>query len=171
MRWALGCAAAVAGVWLASAGARADTVIFARSGQWDAFGGTSADGTPVCGISTSWDDGRYFGVKYYKGNDTVVIQLGSNDWRVRDGASQEVVFWIDDRSDWNGRAGGIHFTDNQAGLEFGITRAQLSTFVAEFREGEELTFSFPNTTASNWVVGLRGTDSVMTSFANCIDAM
>jgi len=163
--------AAAAGLLLGASAVRADTVVFARSGPWEAFGGTAANGTAVCGMSTSWPDDRYFGVKYFKGDNTVVIQLGSPHWRIEDGAKQRVIMQIDRRGPWGANATGMHFSATEAGLGFSISRNQLDTFIAEFRYGDVLGFAFPNTTADNWSVSLRGTNAVTSSFANCIEAM
>ncbi|MBV9860132.1 MAG: hypothetical protein JO038_08535 [Alphaproteobacteria bacterium] len=171
MRFGLKFGLATATLWLAATSAQADTVVFARSGRWEAFGGTSTNGTPVCGVSTSWPDNRYFGVKYYKGDRTITIQLGSPDWRIANGAKQRIIMQIDENAYWTGNATGMHFDDNEAGLSFDIAASELGSFVGQFRRGDNLYFSFPNTTASDWTAGLEGTNNVTSAFANCIGAM
>jgi len=161
----------IAGVWLAAGTAQADTTVFARAGAWQAFGGTSTDGTRVCGVSTSWPDNRYFGLKYYKGDNTFTVQLGSPKWSIDNGAKQRVVMQIDENAQWTGTATGMHFGDQTAGLEFEIARPQLVRFIEQFRHGETLYVSFPGTNASDWTATLEGTNAVTTSFGNCISAM
>jgi hypothetical protein len=171
MRQGLIGGAVVAGLWLASGVAYADTTIIARAGPWEAFAGTSTDGTKVCGVSTSWDDDRYFGVKYYKGDDTITIQMGSPKWTIDDGAKQRVVMKIDRNSDWTATASGMHFSKKDAGLQFEIAKKQLSIFVQEFGDGEQLRLSFPGSDADDWTVSLQGTETLIGSFDNCIKAM
>jgi len=170
MRFGQAAGIAVTLVALAAGTAHADTSVIARAGAWQAFGGTSQDGTQVCGVSTSWPDDRYFGVKYYKGDNTFTIQLGSPEWKVEDGAKQPIVMTVDRRSPWRGNATGMHFSDS-AGLQFEISRNQLAQFIEEFRSGESLYLSFPGTTAADWTATLSGSDAVMNSFAACNDAM
>ena len=52
-------------IMMGSASARVSTL--ANEGSWTAFGGTSDNGTPMCGMSSS-GGGKWFGVKYFKGD-------------------------------------------------------------------------------------------------------
>jgi hypothetical protein len=112
----------------------ADTQTLARAGSWSAFGGTTTSGRPVCGVSSS-GDGRYFGLKFYKGDDTLTIQLGSSSWTIENKSKQRVTMRIDSNSRWTATAVGMHFNDGDAGLEFEINHRELDRFVREFRSG------------------------------------
>ena len=69
-------AAAALAACLVVASAGAETATLAKSGIWEAFGGKTESGLPVCGISAE-PRGRYFGIKLFSGNDTFTIQLGT----------------------------------------------------------------------------------------------
>ena len=117
MQWQSIAAASVlaAGAGLAAT-AWADTHVISRSGAWEAFGGTTTNGRAVCGMSSSVG-GRYFGLKYFAGDSTATIQLGSNTWNIDNGAKQKVTMTLDNNAPWNATATGMHFNDGDAGLE------------------------------------------------------
>jgi hypothetical protein len=152
------------------AAGEAATQVFSRAGAWEAFGGTSNNGRPVCGIS-SRGTGKYFGLKYFGGDVSFTIQLGSSSWRVQTGSRQPVVLRFDRASPWNGLATGIHFGDGEAGLEFSIRRGQLDQFMREFRGASELIIEFPRSNANGWRAALRGTDVISDSLVRCIRAL
>jgi hypothetical protein len=163
-------ASAMAIVCLSSSIANSQTRIFARVGGWESFGGLSNIGRAVCGIS-SRGPGKYFGLKYFAGNDSVTIQLGSASWQVRSSVRQRVVLRFDQAAPWNGVATGIHFGNGEAGLEFNIRRGQLDQFMREFRGSSSLLIGFPESSASAWRADLRGTDTISGSLVRCIRAM
>jgi hypothetical protein len=171
MRFRLVFGTVIAGLWLAPGVAAADTAVIARSGPWQAFAGTTGDGTQVCGVSTNWTDNRYFGLKYFKGDNTLTIQLGSPQWQINDGAKQRVAMQIDHNANWTATASGMHFSKDEAGLEFEIAAKQLSIFVEQFRDGEQLYLSFPGADVADWSASLEGTQVLIGSFANCVKAM
>ncbi|HZT88399.1 MAG TPA: hypothetical protein VFA12_10550 [Stellaceae bacterium] len=164
-------ALAVAAALLFAGAAQAETTVIARAGVWQAFAGTANDGTKLCGISTTWPDERYFGLKFYKGDKTFTIQMGSPKWKIDDGAKQTVAMQIDANGTWKGTATGMHFGDKTAGLEFEIVEAQLSQFVEEFAHGETLYLSFPNANVDDWQASLDGTPTLIRTFISCIEAM
>jgi hypothetical protein len=159
--------AAFAGVVLAASSSLADTEVLARSGAWQAFGGTTNSGRPVCGMSST-GGGKYFGVKYFSGETTLTVQLGNNQWTVKDKIKVKVEMRFDQESPWNATAIGMHFADGDAGLEFDINRDQLEDFMREFRNSNQITIRFPSEDVSPWNGSLDGTDSVSTAFARCV---
>jgi len=159
--FAISCAALMADTALA------DTEVLARAGAWEAFGGTSANGHPLCGVSTS-GSGRYFGIKYFRGDDTLTIQLGDEKWSLKNNIRVRVQLQFDHASPWRGNATGMHFSDGDAGLEFNINRNQLDQFVGEFRDANRMIVSFLDEDVSDWQGSLEGTDAVSNMFARCI---
>jgi hypothetical protein len=146
-------------------------VTFSQQGVWRAYGGPCDDGTSMCGVSTS-GTGKFFGLKYFKGDDTVTIQLGSGDWSIKNGAKQSVTMQIDSYDEWNATATGFHFEDRDAGLEYQIRQKQLDEFVREFRDGDHLVIDFPGAQGvEGWSASLDGSDKITDSFLNCIKAM
>jgi hypothetical protein len=158
---------ALCGAALMADTALADTQVLARVGPWEAFGGTADNGRPLCGVSSS-GGGKYFGVKYFSGDDTLTIQLGNSNWSLKNNIKVRVQLQFDNASPWNGNATGMHFSDGDAGLEFNINRNQLSQFMEEFRDANGITVSFPNDNVSDWHGSLAGTDDVSSTFARCI---
>jgi hypothetical protein len=141
-----------------------------RAGAWEAFGGTSNNGTPVCGMSSS-GTGKYFGIKFFAGAQTLTIQLGSSEWRIKNGAKQRVIMRFDTESPWNATATGMHFNDGDAGLEFDINRNQLDQFMREYRNSGQIVVSFPDSDVTSWQGSLAGTDRVSDAFVRCIRAL
>lgn len=160
-------AAMILVVSLASPSAYADTKTLASAGAWNAFGGTTTSGRPVCGLSSS-GAGKYFGLKFYKGDDTLTIQLGNSNWQIKDKAKQRVTMRIDNNSRWTATATGMHFNDGDAGLEFEISRSEISRFIQEFRDGGAIILTFPDSNAVDWSGSLAGTGTVISTFRRCI---
>jgi hypothetical protein len=147
--------------------ALADTEVLARIGAWEAFGGTTDNGRPLCGVSSS-GSGKYFGVKYFSGADTLTIQLGNDRWTLKNNIKIKVQLQFDDEAPWSGNATGIHFSDGDAGLEFNINRNQLDQFLKEFRDANGISVSFPGEDVSDWHGSLEGTAVVSNTFSRCI---
>lgn len=151
----------------AASSASAETHVLRRAGIWEAFGGTTTSGRPVCGVSSQVQD-KYFGWKYFYGDDTFTIQLGKSSWQIDDGAKQKVAMQFDRNSPWNATATGMHFNDGDAGLEFTINRSELDEFEQEFRSSNQVAVRFPGSDASDWYVSLSGVNSVFDAFRQCI---
>lgn len=169
MRSSIIVAAALASLGIA-ASSFADTTELARSGAWKAFGGTTDSGRPVCGMSSS-GTGKYFSVKYYRGDDTLTIQLGNDKWTLKDKVKVKTAMKIDKASPWNATATGMHFGDGDAGLEFEISKKQLKEFMQEFHDGNQMMLTFPGEDVSAWRLSLDGSDVVFTKFAGCLDKL
>ncbi|HMK67512.1 MAG TPA: hypothetical protein VK433_03100 [Stellaceae bacterium] len=151
----------------AASSAVAETHVLRRAGIWEAFGGSTTSGRPVCGVSSQVQD-KYFGWKYFYGDDTFTIQLGKSSWQIDDGAKQKVMMQFDQNSPWNATATGMHFNDGDAGLEFTINRSQLDEFEQEFRSSNQAMVRFPGSDAQDWFVPLQGVNSVFDAFRQCI---
>jgi hypothetical protein len=164
--------AAFALVWTAGplAYAECQTTVFDRSGAWRAFGGKCDDGRQKCGVSTS-GTGKYFSIDYFNGDNTLTVQLGAREWRVKNGVRTAVTMQVDDASPWRAVGTGMHFSDGDAGLWFEIDSNQLDRFLDEFRGGDELVVRFPDSDVSDWRASLSGSGRVSESFLRCIRAM
>jgi hypothetical protein len=145
----------------------AETHVLARAGGWEAFGGTTTSGRPVCGMSSS-SNGRYFGLKFFSGDNTLTIQLGSNAWRVENGAKQKLQMRFDAESPWNATGTGMHFNDGDAGLEYTINRNELDEFMHEFRDSSRIVITFIGSNATAWSGSLAGTGAISENFARCM---
>ncbi len=164
----IGLAAAAASVGLlASSMSWADTKVFATAGAWEAFGGTSNNGTPLCGISTS-GKGLFFSLKVYKNDEEMTVQLGSRDWKIKDGAKQKLSMRFDKETPWNATATGFHFSDGDAGLEFVVKLKNLEQFITEFARSNRLHINFDGSDVDSWSANLAGTAAVTSAFGDCI---
>jgi hypothetical protein len=167
MSWTirLGVAALAASAFVSTAWA--DVKTFSRAGAWEAFGGTSNNGQRLCGVSTS-GDGKYIGVKYFKGDSTLTIQLSNTNWRVTNGTKVAVTMKFDNQSPWRARATAYHMSDGDAALQFEIDEDQLDRWMAEFRQSYFLIIGFPNDKVDDWRANLRGTSAIADSMSECL---
>jgi len=146
-------------------------VVFSNAGVWKAYGGPCDSGPKMCGVSTS-GEGKFFGLKYFQHDNTFTIQLGSNQWSIKNGAKQSVTMKIDQNTEWTAVGTGFHFDDGDPGLQFEIKSNQLDTFMKEFSTGNQLVVRFPGAReVTDWVASLDGSDKISESFVNCIKAM
>lgn len=151
-------------------GADAGVFNIDHEGAWTAFAGATDNGQRVCGISTS-GTGKYFGLKYFNGDRTLTIQLGSKDWSIRDGGRQRVSLTMGDHTPWTATANGFHFADGDAGLQFEVEADQLGQFMNEFGTSDELYVRFPNSDVSDWRGSLSGGQAISRSLLRCIREM
>jgi hypothetical protein len=156
-------AGVVSALLLASA-ASADTKALANAGDWSAFGGTTTQGTPVCGVSRTADD-QYFGLKLFAGEDTFTIQMGTKHWQLVDKVQLKVVMTIDGNPNWNATGIGFHFADGDAGLEFDINKDEVGKFMSEFRNGSRIRIQFQG--LPDWTLALNGANQVSDAFIAC----
>jgi hypothetical protein len=165
MRW--GILAAVVALCANTQAGWADTHVLAHTGEWEAFGGTTTSGIPVCGMSSS-ANGRYVGAKLFSGDATWTIQLGAKTWTVENGAKQKLELQFDNNTPWSATGTGMHFNDGDAGLEFTIDRTELNDFVNEFRGSAHLNIRFVGSNAAPWTSNLVGTQTLGETFNNCV---
>jgi hypothetical protein len=110
VRW--GTLAVALGLVAISNDASADTKTLARAGSWKAFGGTTTVG---CGVSAE-PASRYFGLKLYAGGQTFTIQMGTNEWKLDDGAKVPLTMRFDANAPWTAAGIVFHFEDGVAAL-------------------------------------------------------
>jgi len=147
--------------------AKGETNLITKAGVWQAFGGTTSSGRPVCGVSQSAGD-RYFGVKFYAGDTTFTIQVGKKAWRFENGANQKLQMTLDGNRPWTATGTGMHFNDGEAGLEFTISRNELDQFASEFRTSSSLRVQLTGPEPEEWSISLAGSNAVTDAFIECI---
>ena len=159
---------AVAAVTVAVAlPARAEMKVLAEAGAWQAFGGTTETGKPACGVSTT-GGGKWMAVKYYKGDESLTIQLSSSAWTVTDDTTIAITMAFDEESPWSARATAFHMPDKDAALEFAIKADQIGPFMEEFRKSDTLVVGFPNDKVEDWQANLNGTNAVAAGMISCV---
>lgn len=162
--------------WVVAAGvsaavpATAEVITFARIAGWEAYGGVASDGQQVCGVS-SGGGGRWFGLKYYRGDTGLTVQMSKTTWQMANGIQTKVTMQFDDESPWRATAKG--YVSNGSGfLEFDVPRQSLDLFLKEFKNGDKMRVRFPNESAiDDWVVDLAGTTAIAEKLFDCIRAM
>lgn len=146
----------------------AETTSIVRIKDWQAFGGTTEKGRPVCGVSIDVG-GKYFGVKYFAGTDTAVVQMGGKTLKIAKDAQQAVKFRIDSHDGWKATGLGIIFNDGEPGIEFRIKKDELDQFVEQLQSGSGLIVSLISSANDDWEFDLTGTRSVHSAIGRCIN--
>jgi hypothetical protein len=146
---------------------QAETSLITKVGAWQAFGGKTAGGRAVCGVSQSAGD-RYFGLKFYAGDSTFTVQLGAKGWHLDNGAKQKLQMVLDGNRPWIATGTAMHFGDGDAGLEFTINRSEIDQFAAQFRTSGSLRVQFTDWDAPEWSLSLAGSNAVTDAFLQCI---
>lgn len=166
-----GLAGAALMVAAVSTQALADTKVFAKSGIWEAYGGTSSDGTKVCGISAS-GGGRWFGFKYFAGDSEFTVQLSKDTWDIPKGLKVSVALTFDDDTPWKAQATGFKMSDGDAALQFGIPFKQATNFLKEFQAADSMTVEFPSQKALKaWEADMKGSHNIVEQFGKCLQRM
>ncbi len=120
---------------------------------------------------SSTGSGKYFGLKYFSGDNTLTIQLGNKAWTLKNRIKVKVRMQFDNNSPWNATAVGMHFSDGDGGLQFEINRKQLDTFMHEFSGADQISISFPDQDVSDWHGSLDGSDTISRYFSRCMENM
>ncbi|MBV9782563.1 MAG: hypothetical protein JO264_01960 [Acidisphaera sp.] len=139
-----------------------------HSGLWDAFGGVAEDGHQVCGMSSSGENGTWFGVKWFSGNDHLTVQATKTTWSIPSRTNIRVVLQFDRALPWTATASGFVNRTGLSGIEFTIPAAGLDTFLNELRYSLRMTLSFPDGTELPWLYDMDGTNEAVVTMANCI---
>jgi hypothetical protein len=163
------CLVAVAALHLSSAQAAVRTL--AEAGPWSATGGTTDSGKPLCGVSSS-GGGKWFGLKYFKGDSGFTVQLSNEAWTLKDGLKAKIAIQFDRESPWTATGEGFHMSDGDAAFEFEVPNKQLDPFLNEFAAAKLMVIRFPDQKAlSDWRFDMSGTSAVSAQLISCIRKM
>lgn len=163
--------AALAALLAAAAPARAEVITFATAGNWEAFGGTDNSGSAVCGVSAE-GGGRWFSIKYYKGDDALTVQLGKDTWKVDDGTETTVKMSFDNDIPWAATGKAAHLSNGEGFLQFAIPSSRADEWVNDYRRAQTMDVSFPDQpNIDDWTADLTGTNNIATQMMRCIEAM
>ena len=146
--------------------ANAKTEVLASSGAWDAFGGTTTNDKPVCGISTS-PEGKYFGLKSFSGRDTFTIQISVKEWKVKDKSKYPLTMRFDTRRQWIATGTGMHFPDGDPGLEYDIVKGELDTFMREFANSKQVAIQFKQKGYAPLRLDIADVGAIVDKFTSC----
>jgi hypothetical protein len=159
-------AAVFCAVGLAAAAVQAEVKVTASAGGWEAFGGTTSNGTPVCGISKDLKE-KYFSVKLFSGRDTITVQLSDKDWSLEKGTKYDITMRFDQNKLWRATGVGFLFNDGDPGIEYTIRRQELGEFTREFGSSSGLVLHLANPGKRDWTIDLTGVKDVKTEFDTC----
>jgi hypothetical protein len=164
--------ALAAALALGAGGALAETRTIGTFGAWEAFGGTTNDGRPVCGVSTSWRDGRYFGIKYWQGREYFTLQLIKPSWQIPAGTRIPVSLQFDQQGPWTATASGFPATSTAgAFVEFTVPFGRLENFLREFRLANSAVMSFSSGNEPAWRLTLSGSNAASEAMNDCVRRM
>jgi hypothetical protein len=143
--------------------ASAEVKTFAKAGLWEAFGGVGDNNSVMCGLSTGFRDGRFFGIKYFKGLDHFTIQLIKPTWNIPLKTPISMVISLGTNRPWSAKALGYNKI-----VELSIGNNSLKNFMDEFRYSNNMVIHFENSTEPPWNVSLQGTNQIVTEFSKCV---
>ncbi len=156
----------ISSLFLASA-AVAEPRELATSGYWRAFGGTSDNGTPVCGVQTTFGingSGGGFLLKWFAGNDFLTVQLYRPSWNIPRDVQAPVTVVLDGQR-WNvvGKAG---VRPNM--LEFYVRPEKVREFVHDFTAANGMVVTFDTGSERPWTASLAGNSAVVDVMVRCV---
>ena len=151
--------------------AKADVTALLKAGSWTAFGGTTDDGKPICTMSTN-GKGLWFGVKYFKDDTELTVQMSHEDWKLKDGNKVKVTMKFDSESPWSANSTAFHMSDGDPALELSIDKANIGPWLKEFALSNSLVLRFPEEqTIDDWRLDLQGASKVFLKMSDCMDKM
>ena len=145
--------------------ANAEAKKFAGVGFWEAFGGDLNDGSLVCGVGTTFKDGRSFSIKHFDQNDHFEVVAASPSWKVPTNVNVTVAYQIDNGTIFRAKVGKDVNSDHS--IFWFINSETASQFEKEFRNGSVLRIEFSGND-NGWSVSLDGSDTIMDAFAKCL---
>jgi hypothetical protein len=137
-----------------------------RFGGWDAFEGLSVDGKRVCGVSELGNDGRSLMLKFFEGNDFLVVQVFKPGWSIPKGSSVPAQIQFDNFPAWSIPATG---TGNM--VESYVGAKDLAQFSLEFRAANQFHLTFLEGNEGAWVGQLSGSGAAMNALSSCLTRM
>lgn len=147
--------------------AHAETKVLEASGTWTAFGGTSDNGQPVCGVSTSWGVGRTSSlfVKWYYGSPQIAVQIYKSTWHIPAGTEVAVVIRLDNAPPWSGTAVAVPQYPNM--IQLNVPSEKLESFMNQIRYANNLSVSFPVGNEPTWAGNMDGSNAAATTMGQC----
>jgi hypothetical protein len=152
------------GVLAGAAQARAGTTTYYRAGDWRAFSGTDEQNRLLCGMATgNAIDGRNLEISAVIGDPQLGFQASKPTWDIPPDTKIPVVIQAAGTVPWTEEAaGGAH------AIRWTLSESEAATFEQAFRDGSEMTISFPSGNEPSWRVLLAGSNAVDRTFRRCI---
>lgn len=141
--------------------------ILLKSGFWEAFGGVSNAGNPVCGVAETGAAGKMITVKWFYDHPRLYVQLYKSTWEIPDGAQISVRFKFDNDAPWEAHAAKV--TAN--GIQFNIPPDGIKSFVNQMAAASHLYIAFPSGSETIWDGNLDGAYGAMHKMLDCMNYM
>ena len=150
---------------LATAGtAPAATTVYYQSGAWRAFSGRDAQNRLVCGMLTdNPDDGRELRISSVIGRAALYFSAEKPTWNIPAAMTIPVVLQSNNEVPWTVQAIGAAHE-----VSWSLGGADASAFESSFRDGTQMTVSFPSGNEPTWRVVLDGATAVDGTFRRCV---
>jgi hypothetical protein len=145
--------------------AQAQVTTLYQAGAWRAVGGVADDGKAMCGVDVRGAD-RMFMVKWFVGDDHLVVHLYKRGWVIPPGARPEVSIQFDGQTPWIATATGTSHLDV---LELTVHGGDtMYRFVAELRFANRMVVRFPTGNEGNWEGVMTGSNAAILAMIGCI---
>lgn len=146
----------------------AQTRTIAQAGGWTAFGGTTEQGTPTCGLDAhDTNRSRHFLIQYYRGNRHLDVRLIRPHWAIPANTNIPVRIVIDGNPPWSATA-----TGTNREVKWTIPTGDImARFEGAFRRGNSMRVEFLSGTEPAWTFNLAGTNAIMQAFVTCLRAL
>ncbi|HEY4168089.1 MAG TPA: hypothetical protein VGM96_14990 [Reyranella sp.] len=141
----------------------------AKASGWEAFGGTTGDGTPVCGVSLEVGD-SWLQLKYFKGDEGFTVQVGDSSWTGKSGEKVKVRMRFDDGKPWSAEATAFK-ANKEVALSFEIGADDIDDWMGDFKGSDKLRIAFVDTDIPPWKASLAGARTVGEAMEDCIGKM
>lgn len=147
-----------------AAHAAGSTTTLATVGGWSAFGGTSSDGSSVCGMLVKDDaTSRYLMIKHFETDNYIIVQAVRPSWNMRQQTPLDVYMKLDSHAAWQGTGTGY-----QDRVEWRINGDKFFQFVKEFQSSNRLIVSFPQGSEAPWTASLYGSAAIANVWMRCM---
>ncbi|HXT81704.1 MAG TPA: hypothetical protein VN702_19230 [Acetobacteraceae bacterium] len=142
----------------------AETTVYYRAGNWNAFTTRGDQGSPACGIfSTDPSDGRGLSLRFDIGGEDTTFTATKPAWQIPAGTAVRVVMQVGLETPWIEQARG-----HDHGIAWTLDRAAIQTFDKQFRRAGSMTLTFPDGNERPWTISLSGSTAISNAFGRCI---
>jgi hypothetical protein len=152
------------GLLAGAAEAGAGTTTYYRAGHWRAFSGTDEQNRLICGMATANPvDGRSLEISAVIGDPQLGFRASKPTWDIPPDTAIPVVVQA---------AGAVPWTEEAAGgahaIRWALPENEAGMFEQVFRDGSQMTVSFPSGNEPPWRVLLGGSNAVDKTFRRCV---
>ncbi len=155
--------AALLPAWAARA---QESLTLYKSTLWSAYLTKTAGGRSLCGIGTSFGNGRHLYIKWIAGADDLVVQMARPGWAIPAGVITRLAWKPDGATPAPFQSVAL----DQAGdvLEFRVPNDQVRGFTKDFTSAGGMLIQFPGGGEPTWDIGLAGNSGAVDAMVKCV---